>query len=430
MAINTYGYKPGQTLTPEQALEVLGKQWNATTDPVIRQVLHQQANAIRESLGLRPGIDYDPVTGARLTSGGGSTTPQKPQQSTPTAQYSTPTAQYSTPTTQTSSPEQAISKIYSMMPKTSYADELRNLYSQMPKYTPKSTDEIIAEATKLADLQINPLIEAINRRIREAETTASGQRKGIEAAYANVGTEAQRLLSEAEKRALESAIARGGGRSGAVEYTTQKLSEPIMSQVAQAEAEKAAKLSAIEEALGTYKTNAMDELTSLQERRAALIDTYRETLRRQEEALAQGNFAQASQLAGQLAEIERQTQDVSRQMMLDLLPYFSTTAAEQAKINLDWTDLMGEVPGDVAGRSTSPITSAFDSMINLRDISGLDVDYKQTGPQTVGGKTYHGNVIINGKEYTPQQLIAMGAVFDFNTNRWKIPRSLISKLVA
>jgi hypothetical protein len=364
---------------------------------------------------------------SKVTSGGSSTTPQKPQQSTPTAQYSTPTTQTSS---QTSSLEQAISKIYSMMPKTSYADELRNLYSQMPKYTPKSTDEIIAEATKLADLQINPLIEAINRRIREAETTASGQRKGIEAAYANVGTEAQRLLSEAEKRALESAIARGGGRSGAVEYTTRKLSEPIMSQVAQSEAEKAAKLSSIEEALGTYKTNAMDELTSLQERRGALIDTYRETLRRQEEALAQGNFAQASQLAGQLAEIERQTQDVSRQMMLDLLPYFSTTAAEQAKINLDWTDLMGEVPGDVAGRSTSPITSAFDSMINLRDISGLDVDYKQTGPQTVGGKTYHGNVIINGKEYTPQQLIAMGAVFDFNTQRWKIPRSMIHKLPA
>jgi hypothetical protein len=62
------GYTPGTSLTNQQALDYLGQQWNATTDPVLRNTLHNQANAIRQSMGLVAGVDYDPVSGASLTS--------------------------------------------------------------------------------------------------------------------------------------------------------------------------------------------------------------------------------------------------------------------------------------------------------------------------------------------------------------------------
>jgi hypothetical protein len=64
---SSYGYTPGQTLTNQQALDILGQQWNATTDPVLRNTLHNQANAIRQSMGLVAGVDYNPVSGASLT---------------------------------------------------------------------------------------------------------------------------------------------------------------------------------------------------------------------------------------------------------------------------------------------------------------------------------------------------------------------------
>lgn len=326
--------------------------------------------------------------------------------------------------------EELMAQMYANMPQQNYMQPIQDMYNQMPQYTPKSSADILSEAERMADLQISPLIDAINQRINTADTTAGNERQGIEAAYANVGTQAQQLLDRASQQATESAIARGGGRSGAVEHLTEQMSTPILNQVTQSEADKAAKLSAIEQALSTYKTNATDELSGLQERRGNLTEQYRDALTAQEQALQQGNYTLATNLASQLAQLEQQAQAEMNNMMLNLLPYFATTANEQQQINLDWTDLMGQVPGTVAGQTTSPALGG-DSLVSLRDAGasmGMDIGYNPTGAQTVGGNTYYGNVTINGREYTPQQLLSMGAVYDWNTQRWKIPQSAMQKL--
>lgn len=59
----------GLTLEDEAELERLGNLWRLAQQAGATQImeeLNRRANAIRESAGLRPGIDYDPVSGALL----------------------------------------------------------------------------------------------------------------------------------------------------------------------------------------------------------------------------------------------------------------------------------------------------------------------------------------------------------------------------
>lgn len=440
-AMDAYNQKGSQLTESEFKAALAGKGYTAPTNANNPTAYLYNADGSRAPVTMINGYGY--VNGQRVTDAypgiQWTSTGDQMQSGGAYGYYTNPTKTIPTTTTplgkdkkddaqikgEAKTIEQLMAEFYANTPQMNYGQDLQNLQSQITSYTPASSGDLMARASQMADLQISPLIQAINQRKSTADTTAANERQGIEAAYSNVGTQAQQLLDTASQKALESAIARGGGRSGAVEHLTEQMSTPILNQVAQSEDDKAAKLTAIENALSTYKTNASDELTSLEERRGALIDSYYNTLMAQEQALQQGNQTLATNLAAQLAQLERQAQADMNSMMLGLLPYYTNTAQEQASNNLDWTQLIGEVPGTTTGSSNA------NQLVGLSDAGasmGLDIGYKATDGQTVGGNTYYGNVLINGQEYTPQQLLSIGAVFDWNTQRWKIPQSALQKL--
>lgn len=308
----------------------------------------------------------------------------------------------------------------------SYLNTIQNLIGEYTtqQYTPKSESEIMSLAEKKADLYISPLIQALNNRIDTAKTTAESQKKNIEAAYANVGTISKELMDEVAKKALETAIARGGGRSGAVEYLTAQLQKPIVQQVAQAEAEKAAKLSNVDAELATYIQNAQNELQNLNAQKSKLVEDYYNTLKQQELALAQGQTQLAAELAERLASINTQYQSLQNQTLQTLLPYFTTTAAQDQESAIQQLALVGQVPGATTTTTSTPY------LTDLLKSYNASVSYNpKGGTYKVGGKTYYGTVVINGKEYTPIQLIQLGAVYDAESKKWKIPQSVISKLL-
>ena len=201
--------------------------------------------------------------------------------STTTKATTTPTAKTTTTTNKTTSNilpqfQSAISN-YSFP----YEQLLRDLMSQPSSYETPSESELLTQARQYAELEVSPLLSAIQSSLASAQTAYSNEKAAIEAAYAGVPAQTQALLDEARRNALESAIARGMGRSGVVDWQTQKLSAPILQQATQSEQEKAAKLAAIANTLATTQAEAARQQEEAESRRGTLQSEKLAELRQQ-----------------------------------------------------------------------------------------------------------------------------------------------------
>lgn len=160
---------------------------------------------------------------------------------------------------------------------------------QSPLNVPSSSD-MNSQAKTYADLQISPVLSAIQSKLDNAQSSYDSAKKAVESAYATVPERTQARLSEARNYALENAIARGMGRSGVVDWSTAKMSAPIVTEEAQAMAEKASKLAGLANDFASAKTEGDRLRTEAETRRGELtsgkfdeLQKYYDQLRTQDE---------------------------------------------------------------------------------------------------------------------------------------------------
>jgi hypothetical protein len=257
-------------------------------------------------------------------------------------------------------------------------------------YTPRSMGDMQKEAANLANLQIDPQLAALKAAINKAVSDAGIQKTSVEANYANVQPTAARLLEEAQAAGTESAIARGGGRAGAVEYEVGKMKRPINESVMQAEAQKSAQLSAIDQALATIQEKYSDQTQSLEAQRGSLEAA-------QLAALLAGDREMASNMASQRVGAE-----------YNLASLLNSRDLSNQQNVLAQAEITGQFPGMPEGTVT------------LRDyLSNSGYDEPGWDPGT-------GNVTVNGKTYTPEQLSKYGYI---QNGRWQLPESIIRSML-
>jgi hypothetical protein len=291
-----------------------------------------------------------------------------------------------------------------------YEQELRDLIASYPEYTPLTESQMMSQAQNYADLQVDPQLDALSKALRNAITAAENQTNEVTAAYSGIGATADRLLTEAQRQGEISAIARGGGRSGAVETSVANMKQPIMEQVTQAEAEKAAKLANI----SNSKTNAQ---TAYDEGTVALEAQRGRLVAQQLAAIKELDYAkQTGRADAILAATERLAA--------------ATNARNQFDNSLlqSYTDMMGEVPGEIVERPviTNPNSNSGGSNYSNEPV-GLRA-YVESKGGSVGfsspdGSAMNGTVTINGKSYSATQLIQKGATLV--NGSWYIPESVL-----
>lgn len=266
-------------------------------------------------------------------------------------------------------------------------------------YQMRGEDEIKGTAQLMADLEMNPQREALERQEQKQELRYHNMSKQIERMYGGKDQLANDLANKMSKQQAQELAARGASmRSGLAEYHTAKTNEAVAQQLAHLEINKQA---AVEKLMSEHNL-ALEQidgaLLGLEQQRGKLSAANFEKLSRfeQEMYLQQENArsqiaihimdqfmkGEQTKLQASLAEIEAADKkyasdiqvwlggldallkasghELSRQQMaadamlknkgmeLDyiqtMLPYMQMTARDQAMMDLDWTKIMGKVP--------------------------------------------------------------------------------------
>ena len=294
-----------------------------------------------------------------------------------------------------------------------YEQAIRDLIGSAPSYTPPSEAELTEQARQWAELQVNPQISALQRAAEQQSQALQSRQGQVEASYAGMEDTVNRTMQEAAQRALESAISRGGGRSGTVEWLTGKLQQPVAEQFAGAQAQKAQELadiasrgSLLQEQYGTQEQELEGRLGQLEANRLA-------ELRNLSQAQATGNWQQMLQSTQNLANMATQAQQFAQSQVASMLPYYTLTEAQRQAQPIDWASIIGEMP-------ETPTNASSAGSVPLRAFAterGASIDYDPSSD----------TVIINGRSYSSDVLEAMGG--SFNNGRWQLPQSVANVLI-
>jgi len=219
-----------------------------------------------------------------------------------------------------------------------------DIFYEAPSYKPLSEEEARSIAQNWANLQIDPQIQALQRAIENARTTANTQTAAINAAYAGIPAQTDRMLADARNYALESAIARGGGRSGVVNWETEKRTTPIMQQAQQYEAEKAAKLAGVTDWLANAITQGEQRQLDLEGRRGDLTQQYIQDLMMYGEDRARANWQAVMNAGLALNAADQNAYQFDTSALLNLIPYILPSISESANWDNSMLSNFGEVP--------------------------------------------------------------------------------------
>lgn len=203
-----------------------------------------------------------------------------------------------------------------------FSSFFNKLTDNIPTFTPPTEAEMQGWAKAYADTSVNPLISAIQAALNKQLTSQETAKADVEAAYAGLPEKYQSQLNEARNYALENAIARGMGRSGVVNWETEKRTTPIMQEQAQAEREKAAKLASIANAIAAAESSAAEQTQSAEAQRAALEAAKMGELQQWAAAMANSSGQNAFNQALSLAGLYNQNQASNTNLLLQLLPLF------------------------------------------------------------------------------------------------------------
>ncbi|HHX27926.1 MAG TPA: hypothetical protein GX716_02830 [Firmicutes bacterium] len=296
-----------------------------------------------------------------------------------------------------------------------YEELIRSYLTSLPGYAPRPEDELLALARQQAQLVYDPQRLALQQQIEELERQAGSRKQEIEAAYAGAEESTQRMLQEARRQATESAIARGGGRSGQVDYFTGKLQEPIMTGFQQQQAQRAASLADIESALATGQSHAAQRLEQLAQQEGLFTSQQLAAMRDTDYSRTMQEWQQGLQAAMGLAGLAGQQNIYNMGYAQSLLPYLYLTESERQRLPMQWADLMGQVP-DTLPQAPSPVVSG--SLVPVRAYAasqgkGNLIDWDEKNKEVVVGNVRIpiadveklGGKVEDGVAYLPQNIL-------------------------
>ena len=291
-----------------------------------------------------------------------------------------------------------------------YEQLMRDTLASIPKYTPRSWDELLSEAQRQASLQIDPQLQALQKSYQQFLQELTAREEQARAAHAGYESNVARALSEAAKIAQEQAIARGGGRAGLLDWAREQRQRPVIGAAERQAAELAAYLGHSKPAFPCY--SAVRGIGTAACRKARLIEAQTvEELKRYDDAMARGDWQMANQASQNLAALATQAQQFTQQMVANLLPYFTMTEQQRQYLPIDIAQVAGEWPEGYAAPGTTPV--------GLREYvtgQGGTLSYDPTT------KT----VTVNGRRYTPDDLESMGGVL--KDGHWYLPQSAAARL--
>ncbi|MBU7006294.1 hypothetical protein [Phosphitispora fastidiosa] len=203
-----------------------------------------------------------------------------------------------------------------------YEQLLLGILNQPSAYTPPSANEMKSQASEYATLQVDPVLSSITDMIQKATTGYGKAKTETEAAYSGVPERTQAMLGEARNYALENAIARGMGRSGVVNWETEKRTTPVIQWSQEKEGEKAAKLAGLAEELAAAEASANRMMTDTEARRGTLESQRLSELEQMSRAMEQQAQQQKWQQAMGIANMALQDKSIDQTMLTQLLSQF------------------------------------------------------------------------------------------------------------
>lgn len=256
----------------------------------------------------------------------------------------------------------------------------------------KSEDKLTDTAKLLADLEINPQKEAMERQQQKQDLRYHNMMKQVERSYAGKDDVARDLANRLSKQQAQELASRGASmRSGLAEYHTAKVNEAVAQQLTHLEVNKQAAVENLMSEHGLAMEQIDGALLALEQQRGKLSAGNFEKLssREQEIYLQQENArsqiamhimdqfmrGEQNKLQASLAQLEsadkRYAADVqtwlgqldatlkmkqldtdtrykNKALELDylqaMLPYTNLTVKDEALLDIDWARLMGETP--------------------------------------------------------------------------------------
>ena len=355
--------------------------------------------------------------------GGSNTPPQSTPTPTPKPKTNTTSSTQIQPKQQTQQPQYAPNNMQEILAQMGgtlsqyqmpYEQAYRDVISQAPIYNAPSEQELLSQAGTWAGLQIDPQVQALNDAIEKARLSAQTQEDKINANYASFDSSVDRMVQKAEQRALESAIARGGGRSGAVEWLSDQYAAPIMEQAATQQAGRTASLNSIANALALAEEQYRGQGTALEARRGELEAQRVSELQALAQAQASGNWERVATATQNLMNMATQAQQFEKELGTNHVQYFMPTFPQQMDYNTNVLNSVPEITDDMTYN-----TPSLTSPVTLRD-------YATNQGATVGYDPATKSVIINGKKYSTSQLQQMGG--QLVNGSWMIPQNAIDGL--
>jgi len=150
----------------------------------------------------------------------------------------------STPATSTPTTTTAQSYTQTATPLTTQqvSDWYRSMPSYMPSYTAKTPDQLKQQAKIDTSLVYDPQISALQRAYEQQAAEYQNQINNTKANYGNVESSVNAAMQAAERRALDQAIAMGGGMSGMPTWLTNEAYKTILPELTQAKTQQATEL--------------------------------------------------------------------------------------------------------------------------------------------------------------------------------------------
>lgn len=299
-----------------------------------------------------------------------------------------------------------------------YQQMLEQMLANQNLSTPLTPAQIQERALAQAGLIYDPQVAALNDALEQYRQAAESQRRSIEAAYAGVTERTTRMMEEAAQQALESAIARGGGRAGAVEWLVEKAQQPIIERQQQLDAEQAAKLAAVADALALAEQQTATQTQRLAELRGQYTAQQAQALEDLEYSRRVGDWERAFSAAQSLANMATEHQRMAHEIALNLLPYLAAQWEQQEGVLGDMFNSLGYQPTLQSGVAQQAVP--------VREYVA------QYYPESVNSIQYDstkGEVVIGRRRIPIAELGVYGGYLDPATNRVYLPPNQISKFL-
>ena len=137
-------------------------------------------------------------------------------------------------------------------------------------YRPPTAVEFAQQANQFRQIYEEPKRQELTRQLEQAINDAQSQRGNINANYQSYYNTLGQREAQQQRMDLESAINRGAGRSGVVNYMSQNRDREYTGYLDAAEAKRLAELTAVENQIALTQRQVPTELKDLADQAARL----------------------------------------------------------------------------------------------------------------------------------------------------------------